>query len=68
MLHRNRQKRKQSIRLQNRPGLSAEYHDKLGQYSNVLKLHYTSDGLNVQSLVVREDAKELLDEILRGGI
>jgi hypothetical protein len=50
------------------PGLSAEYHDKLGQYSNVLKLHYTSDGLNVQSLVVREDAKELLDEILRGGI
>jgi hypothetical protein len=34
----------------------------------VLKLHYTSDGLNVQSLVVREDAKELLDEILRGGI
>lgn len=50
------------------PGLDLSYHEKLDKHSNVLRLHYLDGGFDTTSLVVKDDAKELYDELLKGGL
>jgi len=47
------------------PGLEVDYHDTLGEHSNVIRFHYLANSTEAQSLVVRAEARELYEEFLK---
>ncbi len=47
------------------PGVDVSYHDKLNKHSNVIRLHYKANATESQSLVVRDEAKQLYEQLLK---
>lgn len=47
------------------PGITVRYHDKLKKHSNVIRFHYKANAVESQSLVVRHDAKQLYEQLLK---
>lgn len=47
------------------PGVDVSYHDKLNMHSNVIRLHYKANATESQSLVVRDEAKQLYEQLLK---